>query len=356
VARAAPDGYTLIAATLAHNINPILMADKAKYQPIKDFASISLAATVPMIAVTGYDSPMKSLQDVVAAAKAQPGAVTYGSAGHGGSAHLAAALLGNLTGTQMTHVPFKGNAPALTEVMAGRVTFMFYPMVGVADQVAQKRLRALAVTTPKRHPDFPTTPTMAELGYPGFEDYTPGIVFLAPAGTPTPVGDMLAGGEVSPDGALLAFASVGSGAHKVYIVRRSDGRMLDTAVIGQGWIGLAWTPDSRTLYVSGGTTDRLVRLSVSAEGKLGAPDPLVIPGIEKDRGWLAGLAISGGEAYVAVSASDRLLRINLSTGQSATAFVENPSMTPTREPDIAVAGASLRCSSTSSFGPSPAAR
>jgi tripartite-type tricarboxylate transporter receptor subunit TctC len=184
VARAAPDGYTLIAATLAHNINPILMADKAKYQPIKDFASISLAATVPMIAVTGYDSPMKTLQDVVAAAKAQPGAVTYGSAGHGGSAHLAAALLGNLTGTQMTHVPFKGNAPALTEVMAGRVTFMFYPMVGVADQVAQKRLRALAVTTPKRHPDFPTTPTMAELGYPGFEDYTPGIVFLAPAGTP----------------------------------------------------------------------------------------------------------------------------------------------------------------------------
>jgi tripartite-type tricarboxylate transporter receptor subunit TctC len=121
---------------------------------------------------------------VVALAKAQPGAVTYGSAGHGGSAHLAAALLGNLTGTQMTHVPFKGNAPALTEVMAGRVTFMFYPMVGVADQVAQKRLRALAVTTPKRHPDFPTTPTMAELGYPGFEDYTPGIVFLAPAGTP----------------------------------------------------------------------------------------------------------------------------------------------------------------------------
>ena len=184
VARAAPDGYTLIAATLAHNINPILMADKAKYQPIKDFASISLAATVPMIAVTGYDSPMKTLQDVVAAAKAQPGAVTYGSAGHGGSAHLAAALLGNLTGTQMTHVPFKGNAPALTEVMAGRVTFMFYPMVGVADQVAQKRLRALAVTTPKRHPDFTTTPTMAELGYPGFEDYTPGIVFLAPAGTP----------------------------------------------------------------------------------------------------------------------------------------------------------------------------
>ena len=149
----------------------------------------------------------------------------------------------------------------------------------------------------------------------GIRTFLPSGWGLAPAGTPTPVGDMLAGGEVSPDGALLAFASVGQGEHKVYIVRRADGRMLDTAVIGQGWIGLAWTPDSRTLFVSGGTTDRLIRLSVSAEGKLGAPDPLVIPGIEKNRGWLAGLAISGGEAYVAVSAADRLLRINLSTGQ-----------------------------------------
>lgn len=192
VARAAPDGYTLIAATLAHNINPILMADKAKYHPIRDFSTISLAATVPMIAVTGFDSPIRSVQDVINTAKAQPGAVTYGSAGHGGSAHLAAALLGNLSGTQMTHVPFKGNAPAMTEVIAGRVSFMFYPMVGVADQVAQKRLKALAVTTPKRHPDFPAVPTMAELGYAGFEDYTPGIVFLAPANTPPAITNKLA--------------------------------------------------------------------------------------------------------------------------------------------------------------------
>lgn len=149
----------------------------------------------------------------------------------------------------------------------------------------------------------------------GIRMFLPSGWGLAPAGTPTSVGDMLAGGEVSPDGTLLAFASVGQGAHKVYVVRRADGRMLDTAVIGQGWIGMAWTPDSRTLFVSGGTTHRLVRLSVSADGKLGAPDSLMIPGIEKNRGWLAGLAISGSDAYVAVSASDRLLRINLSTGQ-----------------------------------------
>ncbi|MEI7446260.1 MAG: tripartite tricarboxylate transporter substrate binding protein [Burkholderiales bacterium] len=189
--RAAPDGYTLIAATLAHNINPILMPDKAKYNPIRDVTAVSLAATVPMIAVTGFDSPINSIADVVSQARAKPGAVTYGSAGHGGSAHLAAAALGNLSKTDMTHVPFKGNAPALTEVMGGRVSFMFYPMVGIADQVAARRLKALAVTTAKRHPDFPNVPTMAELGYPGFEDYSPGIPFLAPAGTPAPIVEKL---------------------------------------------------------------------------------------------------------------------------------------------------------------------
>lgn len=185
--RAAPDGYTLIAATLAHNINPILMPDKAKYHPIRDITPVSLAATVPMILVTGFDSPFNSIGDILSQAKARPGAITYGSAGHGGSAHLAAAALGNLSKTDMTHVPFKGNAPALTEVIAGRVSFMFYPMVGIADQVAAKRLKAIAVTTAKRHPDFPNVATMAELGYPGFEDYSPGIPFLAPAGTPAPI-------------------------------------------------------------------------------------------------------------------------------------------------------------------------
>ncbi len=87
----------------------------------------------------------------------------------------------------MTHVPFKGNAPALTEVMAGRVSFMFYPMIGIADQVAQKRLKVLAVSTEKRHPDFPGVPTMAESGFPGFEEYTQGLGVVGPAGLPAPV-------------------------------------------------------------------------------------------------------------------------------------------------------------------------
>jgi tripartite-type tricarboxylate transporter receptor subunit TctC len=187
VKRAAPDGYTLLATTLAHNVNPILMGDKAQYDPIKDFAPISLAVVVPMVMVTSANSPLNSVQDVVKTAKSKPAEVTYGSAGNGGSAHLAAALLETLSGAKMTHVPFRGNAPALTEVMAGRVSFMFYPMIGIADQVAQKRLKALAISTEKRHPDFPSAPTMAEAGYPGFEAYTPGVGFVAPAGTPAPI-------------------------------------------------------------------------------------------------------------------------------------------------------------------------
>jgi tripartite-type tricarboxylate transporter receptor subunit TctC len=187
-ARAEPDGYTLLATTLAHNVNHILMGpDKTQYDPIKSFSPISLLAVLPMVAVTKPESPLNSLQDIVAAAKARPGELTYGSAGNGGSAHLAAALLETLSRTKMTHVPFRGNAPALTEVMAGRVSFMFYPMVGIPDQVAQKRLKALAITTQKPHPDLPGVPTTTEAGFPGFDEYTPGVGIVGPAGLPAPV-------------------------------------------------------------------------------------------------------------------------------------------------------------------------
>ena len=92
----------------------------------------------------------------------------------------------------MLHVPFKGNAPAMTEVMAGRVDFMFYPMIGVGEREAQKQIRILASTTAKRHPDTPQVPTMAELGFPGFEEYVGPVGFVAPAGTPQPILDKLA--------------------------------------------------------------------------------------------------------------------------------------------------------------------
>jgi tripartite-type tricarboxylate transporter receptor subunit TctC len=192
VAASPADGYTILVNTLSLNVNAILGQGRVKYDPTKDFAPISLAVALPQYLVVGYDSPYKSLADLVAKAKTAPQAISYGSAGGGGSAHLAAALLATRTQTNMLHVPFKGNAPALTEVMAGRVDFMLYPMIGVAEREAQKQIRILAVTTAKRYPDTPNVPTMAESGFPGFEEYVGPVGFVAPAGTPQVVLDKLA--------------------------------------------------------------------------------------------------------------------------------------------------------------------
>ncbi len=193
VKRSAPDGYSLYMTTLTHSVNAILHADKKPYDPIADFTPVSLVCYLPLVMVAKGDSPFNSVTDMVNAAKAKPGEVTYASSGTGGSAHLAGALVETLSSTKMTHVPFKGNAPALTEVIAGRVSFMFYPMIGIADQVAQKRLKVLAVSTEKRHPDYPGVPTMNESGFPGFEEYTQGLGVVGPAGIPAPVVSMLNG-------------------------------------------------------------------------------------------------------------------------------------------------------------------
>ncbi len=191
VARATADGHTLIVNTLSHNVNAILGAGKVKYDPAKDFAPVSLGVVLPQVVVLAANSRYETLADVIKAAKAAPGVVTYGSAGNGGSAHLAAALLEQRAGIKMNHIPFKGNGPALTEVMAGRVDLIFYPMIGVAERVAQKQVKVIGITTAKRHADFPAVPTMAEAGFPGFEDYVGPVGFLAPAGTPAAVVDKL---------------------------------------------------------------------------------------------------------------------------------------------------------------------
>jgi tripartite-type tricarboxylate transporter receptor subunit TctC len=187
VKRAPADGYTLYMTTLTHSVNAVLHADKKPYDPIADFTPITLVAHLPLVMVAKGDSAFNTAADVVKAAKAKPGEISYASSGSGGSAHLAGALVEALTGTKMIHVPFKGNAPALTEVMAGRISFMFYPMIGIADHVAQKRLKVLGVSTEKRHPDYPSVPTMSESGFPGFEEYTQGLGVVGPAGLPAPV-------------------------------------------------------------------------------------------------------------------------------------------------------------------------
>lgn len=184
VARSPADGYNLIVNTLSHNVNPLMHPESVKYDPVKDFSPVSLAVVLPQLLVVANDSSYNSVADLLRTAKASPNTISFGSAGEGGSAHLLGELLAQKSSAKMTHVPFKGNAPALTEVMAGRVSYMFYPMIGVNGFVSEKKLRILAVTTAKRNPDFPSVPTMAEAGFPGFDEYAGPVGFMAPAGTP----------------------------------------------------------------------------------------------------------------------------------------------------------------------------
>ncbi len=181
-----PDGNTLLVTSLTHNVNTLLIPEQTKYDPINDVVPVSQAVTLFSALIVPYDSPFRSVADVVAKAKTASG-VTYASAGIGGSGHLAAELLASRAGGTMVHVPFRGNAPAMLEVMAGRVDFMFFPMVGLQQMVQTKKLRVLAVTTAERRPDYPDVPTMAEAGLPGFERYSNYIGFMAPRGTPPSV-------------------------------------------------------------------------------------------------------------------------------------------------------------------------
>ena len=192
VARSAPDGYTLLFSSLSLLVNAILMEGKVHYDPFKDFAPVSNAAVLPMVVVTSPETRINSMQELIVLARAKPGELSYATSGNGGSTHLAGAMLENFSGTKMINVPFKGNGPALAEVIAGRVTFMFYPIIGIADQVTSKRLKVLAVGTPGPHADFPAVPTLEQSGFPGFEETAPWVGMLAPAGAPAAVVNRLA--------------------------------------------------------------------------------------------------------------------------------------------------------------------
>jgi tripartite-type tricarboxylate transporter receptor subunit TctC len=192
VAHSAPDGYTTLFSSLSLLVNPILPGTKATYDPFKDFAPVSNVAALPMVVVTAPGAPFNSMKELVDLARAKPGELSYGTSGIAGSSHLAGAMLENMTGTKMINVPFKGNGPALAEVMAGRVTFMFYPIIGIAGQIAGGKLKAIAVGTAAPDPDFPRVPTMAQAGYAGLEVTAPWVGMLVPAGTPAPVVSRLA--------------------------------------------------------------------------------------------------------------------------------------------------------------------
>ena len=182
-AHALPDGYTIFLGGVgSHGINPNLML-KPPYDPIKDFAPVSLIASAPMLVVVPLSLPAKSMNEFLQLAKARPGQLNFASSGAGSIAHLAAELLNSMAKIKLEHVPYKGTGPALTDLLAGRVQVMFNSTVSVMPQVRAGKVRALAITAAKRSPTLPDLPTVAESGVPGYEAAS-WYGVLAPAGTP----------------------------------------------------------------------------------------------------------------------------------------------------------------------------
>ena len=185
-AHAAPDGYTLIMATNStHGSNPATYA-KLPYDPIKDFAPISMVASVPYVLIVNPSLAVKNVEDLVAMAKSQPGKMNYASAGNGSTHQFCAELLKTSAGINLVHVPYKGSPPGIAAVVANEVGVMFANLTDIGGQLKAGRIKALAVTSPQRAPLIPDVPTMAESGYPGFEILS-WFALLAPAGTPQPI-------------------------------------------------------------------------------------------------------------------------------------------------------------------------
>jgi len=184
-ARSASDGYTMLFTSASHTFNPSLYA-KLGYDPLKDFAPVTLAAMVPHLLVVHPSLPVKNVKELIALARQRPGQIFFGSGGTGSSVHLAAALFIAIARIDMTHVPYKGGGPAMTGVMSGEASVMFPTMQSVMPLVKSGRLRPLAISTAARSPAVPDIPTIAEAGVPGY-DATGWYGMLAPAGTPQAV-------------------------------------------------------------------------------------------------------------------------------------------------------------------------
>jgi tripartite-type tricarboxylate transporter receptor subunit TctC len=190
VARAPADGYTLLMTATNHATSPAVLP-KVPYDTQKDFAAIMLVAEGPHVLVVGAQSPFNSVKDVVAAAKAKPNDLTYSSSGKGGTVHFAGAMFEEAAGVELIHVPYKGAAPAVQDLMAGQVQMSFASLASVSAQVRAGKLKLLAIAAPTRVADFPSVPTFAEAGYPTVS-ISAWTGLLAPAKTPRAVLEKLA--------------------------------------------------------------------------------------------------------------------------------------------------------------------
>jgi tripartite-type tricarboxylate transporter receptor subunit TctC len=182
VAKSKPDGYTVLFTGTPHVISPALYKN-LPYDPLKDFAPVMLVASGPYVLVVNPQLPVRSVQELIAAAKAQPGKIDYASSGNGSAQHLVSALFTSMAGIDLNHVPYKGSGPAMQDLLSGQVKVSFAGIPNVMPSLKSGKLRALAVSTPKRSPDLPDVPTVAEAGVPGY-DATLWLALLAPAGTP----------------------------------------------------------------------------------------------------------------------------------------------------------------------------
>jgi tripartite-type tricarboxylate transporter receptor subunit TctC len=185
-ARSPADGYTLVLGTIGtHSINPSIYA-RLGYDAVKDFVPLVFVGYTPMLVVAAPNFPANSIGELIALARAQPGKLSFASSGSGTGNHLAGELLKTQAGVEMTHVPYKSGAQAVTDVMSGQVSFMFYHIPGVGQQVKAGRLKALGLASIRRSPAAPQAVPVAEQGYPGF-DVNPWWILYAPAATPANV-------------------------------------------------------------------------------------------------------------------------------------------------------------------------
>ena len=184
-AKAPADGYTFEMVTIGHAVNPF-MYSKLPYDTKADLTPVAVIANVPSLVVVGPNFPGKTLKDLLAAAKAKPNDIQYASSGIGTTSHVGAALMESLTGVELLHVPYKGAAPALQDVMGGRVPMSVDIITSSIQLVKSGKLNALAVTSAKRSPQLPDLPTVAEAGIPGY-DFTAWYMLLAPAKTPAAI-------------------------------------------------------------------------------------------------------------------------------------------------------------------------
>jgi tripartite-type tricarboxylate transporter receptor subunit TctC len=228
VAKAPPDGLTIVVGTVGtHAINGALYA-KMPYDMVKDFAPITLLATTPNLLVINNDVPAKTLAEFIALGK-RDGKMTFASSGSGTSIHVSGELFKTMTGIDMTHIPYKGRATAIPDLLGGRVTMMFDNMPSSLPLVQEGKLRALGVTSAKRSAAAPEIPTIAEQGLPGFEAVS-WFALFAPAGTPRPIVDKLQGEvkkiltapEVAKKLAEIGLEAVGSGADELAAYQRAE--------------------------------------------------------------------------------------------------------------------------------------